>query len=114
MRFGIFLLAALLFSLLPVSIFAEAAGWVLIAPPRDKSGNYIRTVPVSRSWTQVGAFDSAAECEAQRKVELETFGGWFGLPDGKTKEEASQEWRDQFLLRCMPYDLWWRAQQPAR
>jgi hypothetical protein len=36
------------------------------------------------------------------------------LPEGKTKTELSQLWTQQFLLRCMPYDLWWKAQQPAR
>jgi hypothetical protein len=103
----------LLFSL-AIPAFAGAAGWVLIGPPRDKNGDYIRNVPVNGSWTQLAAFDTAAQCEDQRMTEINTYKEWFKLPEGKTKTELSQLWTQQFLLRCMPYDLWWKAQQPAR
>jgi len=50
--------------------FADAAGWVLIAVPRDRDGDYIRNVPVNGSRTQVAAFDNAAQCEEQRIVKI--------------------------------------------
>ena len=50
--------------------FAEAAGWVLIALPRDRNGDYIRNVPINGSWTQVAAFDNAAQCGEQRLMKI--------------------------------------------
>jgi hypothetical protein len=108
------LLATLFYASSAVPTFAEAAGWVLIAPPRDKNGDYVRNVPVNGWWTQLAAFDNAAQCEDQRMVEIKTYEGWFGLPNGETKEKLRRVWIDEHLLRCMPYDLWWRAQQPPR
>jgi len=108
------LACTLLLSVLATPNFAEAAGWVLIAPPRDKNGDYIRNVPVNGSWTQIAAFDNAAQCEEQRTVEIKTWEDWTKITDGEVKEKARQRWLNEFLLRCMPYDLWWRAQQPAR
>jgi len=36
------ILLVVYFAFLATPSFAEAAGWVLIAPPRDKNGDYIR------------------------------------------------------------------------
>ncbi len=91
--------AVLLVGLLSIPALAGAAGWVLVAPPRDEKGNYLRNVPVNGSWTQLAAFDTAAQCEEQRRVEIDIYKPDFRL------------WRQEFLIRCMPYDLWWKAQQ---
>lgn len=90
---------AFLVVFLIIPTIAEAAGWVLIAPPRDENGNYRQNVPVNGSWTQITAFDTPAACEEQRKIEIDTYMRDFRL------------WRQEFLIRCMPYDLWWKAQQ---
>jgi hypothetical protein len=103
------LLAALLFALLATPFFAEAAGWVLIAPPKDKNGDYVRNAPVNDSWTQIAAFDNAAQCEEQRMAEINSWRRQL-----ETAPFLKQRWLDEFLIRCMPYDLWWRAQQPPR
>jgi hypothetical protein len=34
-------------------------------------------------------------------------------PDRENKEWLKQRWRNEFLIRCMPYDLWWKSQQPG-
>jgi hypothetical protein len=101
-------------SVLIVPAFAKAAGWVLIAPPRDANGQYIQNAPVSGSWTQVAAFDNAAQCEQQRMTEIETWERRYGKAEGKLKEWLFQTWKNEFLIRCMPYELWWKAQQPRQ
>jgi hypothetical protein len=106
-----FALAAILFALFATPALAEAAGWVLVAPPRDEKGYYIRNAPVIGLWTQVAAFDNAAQCEEQRMVEIDTWKDWTKMPEGETKRFLMRRWEDEFYLRCMPYDLWWRAQQ---
>jgi len=101
------------FAFLATPSFAEAAAWVLIAPPRDKNGDYIRNGPVNGSWTQIAAFDNAAQCEQQRDVEIDTWKHWIGMPEGEMKRWFQKTHSNEFLIRCMPYDLWWRAQQPS-
>jgi hypothetical protein len=98
-----------------VPTFAEAAGWVLIIPPLDKNGNLIRNAPVS-SWGQWAAFDNAAQCEQHRMANINDWQSWMEDPktDLKLREFLRQQWINSFSIRCMPYDLWWRAQEPAR
>jgi hypothetical protein len=108
------LLATVFYASLAAPTFAEAAGWVLIRPPLDENRNPIPNAPVS-SWGQMAAFDSAAQCEGHRMAEIN---GWESLSReysrADLKEWLRQQWKDAFLLRCMPYDLWWRAQQARR
>ena len=80
-----------------IPTFVEAAGWVLIAPPRDEKGNYLKNIPVNGLWKQLAAFDTAAQCEEQRMAEIKIYEGNFDL------------WYQEFMIRCMPYDLWWKA-----
>jgi hypothetical protein len=106
------LLATLFYASLAAPIFAEAAGWVLIQPPRDNNGDVVRDVPVNGSWRQMAAFDDAAQCEGRRWEEIK---GWELLwKEHPEWQWLEREWIEAFLLRCMPYDLWWRAQQPPR
>ena len=108
------LLAMVLYASLALPTFAEAAGWVLIFPPLDKNGTPIPDAPVS-SWGQWAAFDSAAQCEQHR---IANINGWESMSreDSRAdlKELHKKAWREAFLWRCMPYDLWWRAQQAHR
>jgi hypothetical protein len=115
MLVGLLLLATVFYTSLAVPTFAEAAGWVLIAPPRQRNGDYVQNVPVNGWWMQLAAFDNAAQCEQQRMVEINSWRGHMdGTADGEHKEWLNRRWMDAFLLRCVPYDFWWRAQQPSR
>jgi len=105
-------LAILILLLAPA--VADAAGWVLIGPPRHQNGHRMRNVPVNRTWTQIAAFDSAAQCEDQRMVEIATYKDWFEQPEGQSKDWLRQMWTNEHLLRGMPYDLWWKAQQQTQ
>ena len=99
-------------ALLTSPAFCEAAGWALVAPPQDKNGYYVQNVAVDNSWTQLAAFDTAAQCEDQRTVEINTYKDWSKLPEGETKTKVMRLWANRFLVRCMPYDFWFKAQQP--
>jgi hypothetical protein len=104
--------AVLLLGLLGIPAFAGAAGCALIAPPLNGKGNYLRNVPVNGSWAQIAAFDTAAQCEAQRTIEIKSWEGQMDkAPDGENKEWLKQRWLNAFGIRCMPYVLWWTAQQ---
>jgi hypothetical protein len=108
------LLATVLYASLALPTFAEAAGWVLIIPPLDKNGNNIRNAPVS-SWGQWAAFDNAAQCEQHRMANINGWKSWMeSEASADVKEFVRQQWINSFAVRCMPYDLWWRAQEPAR
>jgi hypothetical protein len=105
---------AFLLLLLSIPGVADAAGWVLVHPPRDEKGNYLPNVSINRYWTQLAAFDTAAQCEAQRMVEINFWAGHMEkAADRENKEWLKQRWRNEFLIRCMPYDLWWKSQQPG-
>jgi hypothetical protein len=108
----------LLLAILVVPAPAISAGWVLVAPPRDEKGRYLRDAPVGSTWTQVSAFDSATQCEVQREVEINFWRDRFQeMPNteeyASSKRDFFQRWQDEFLIRCMPYDLWWKTQQQA-
>jgi hypothetical protein len=108
------LLRTVAFLLLVLGIpgLARAAGWVLIAPPHDEKGIYFRNIPVNGSWRQLAAFDTAAQCEAQRMVEIRFWQDRVShAPDADSKKWAEPRLYQEYLIRCMPFDLWWKAQQ---
>ncbi len=97
---ALMLIAALL---VPDAAWAEA--WVFIVPPRvntDKGRVTDTKAPIGQ-WQQLGAFDTARECEATKSRAAEVIGK--GSPDWYSWYNAG---------RCMPYDLWWKTQQPSR
>jgi hypothetical protein len=59
-------------------------------------GDYIRNVPVNGSWTQVAAFDDAAQCEEQRMVEINSWKDWIGMPDGEVKSRLEKNYHNEF------------------
>jgi len=69
-----------------------------------------RVVVLLISFLSITAFANAAQCEEQRMAEIKT---WKrdGIPKGANKDWLYQRWRQEFLIRCMPYDLWWKTQQ---
>jgi len=34
---------------------------------------------------------------------------WIEMPDGEVKRRLEKNYHNEFLIRFMPYDLWWRA-----
>jgi hypothetical protein len=107
------LVAALLLAFLAEPISAQAAGWVLIAPPADINGDYFRNAPVSGLWSQLAAFDNPAQCKEQRMEEIKFWENhMIRTSNGVEKQWLRHRWTDEFFLRCMPYDLWQRAERP--
>ena len=103
------MLLALLLTFLIETASAQAAEWVLIAPPADINGDYFRNAPVSAVWSQLAAFDDAAQCKEQRMNEIKFWEGYMvRASDGVRQQWLGQRWTDEFFLRCMLYDLWIR------
>ena len=103
------LLGALLLTFLMKALSAQAAEWVLIAPPADINGDYFRSAPISGLWSQLAAFDDADQCKEHRMQEIKFWEGYMvRASDGLQQQWLRQRWTDEFFLRCMPYDLWTR------
>lgn len=88
---------------------AWAGEWVLIAPRVGQDGNRIflrLTDPVSK-WEQIYAFDSASVCEEVRAKMMDA-------AKRQAKDNSDLDLMSAATSRCMPYNLWWQAQQPTR
>jgi len=89
--------------ILPGTAWAEA--WVLLLPPRvnTKEGRVTDTNAPIKQWAEQSSYDTARECQAAKRQAAESARG------------SSLDWYFWFdSARCVPYDLWWKAQEPAR
>ena len=96
--------ALMLIAAILVPGVAWAEGWVLISPPFEVKGKEVihHVAPVGQ-WDQVGAFDSARECEDIRMSLAKN-----------AEEDKSLTAQASKIGRCMPYSLWWQSEQSSR
>ena len=103
--------ALVLIAALLVPGVAWAEGWVMICPRFFQVGEMlILDDNPATKWEQFVATDSALQCE-NAKVQI--------ISRAQELFQGSKEQRDfhkerSRLCQCMPYDLWWKSQQPSR
>ncbi len=94
--------------LVPAVAWADA--WVLVCPP---PGDPPDTEAPIVKWKQHSAYDSAAACEGKRVSLAETIAN-SPADTEETRTARANNIAYALACRCMPYELWWRTQQPSR